>query len=217
MIAEVKYLSYEFGLQLKQCEIVSLLTPPGTPQCNGVSERHNRTLLDIVQSMMSLTNLPLSFWGYALETATFTLNRAPSKSVETTPYELWFSKKPKLSFLKVWGCDAYVKKLQPDKLEPKSEKCVFIGYPKETIGYTFYHRSEGKTFVAKFGNFLEKEFLSKEVSGRKVELDEVIVPAPLLESSSSQKSVPVIPKPISEEANDDDHETSDQVTTESRK
>ena len=58
-------------------------------------------LLDIVQSMMSLTNLPLSFWGYALEIATFTLNRAPSKSVETTPYELWFGKKPKLSFLKV--------------------------------------------------------------------------------------------------------------------
>ena len=63
---------------------------------------------------------------------------------------LCLAKKPKLSFLKVWGCDAYVKKLQPDKLEPKSEKCVFIGYPKETIGYTFYHRSEGKTFVAKF-------------------------------------------------------------------
>ena len=47
--------------------------PPGTPHHNGVSERHNRTLLDIVQSMMSLTNLPLSFWGYALETAAFTL------------------------------------------------------------------------------------------------------------------------------------------------
>ena len=141
---------------------------------------------------MSLTDLPLSFWGYALETAAFTLNRAPSKSVDTTPYELWFGKKPKLSLLKVWGPDAYVKKLQPDKLEPKSEKCVFIGYPKETVGYTFYHRSEGKTFVAKNGFFLEKEFLSKEVSGRKVELDEVIVPAPLLESSSSQKPVPVM-------------------------
>ena len=51
------------------------------------------------------------------------------------------------------------------------------------------------------------------MSGRKVELDEVIVPSPELESSSSQKSVPVIPTPISEEANDDDHETSDQVTT----
>ena len=101
------------------------------------------------------------------------------------------------------------KKLQPDKLEPKSEKCVFLGYPKETVGYTFYHRSEGKTFVAKNGSFLEKEFLSKEVSRRKVELDEVIVHSPELESSSSQKSVPVMPTSISEEVNDDDHETSD--------
>ena len=99
MIAEVKYLSYEFGLQLKQCGIVSQLTPPGTPQRNGVSERRNRTLLDIVRSMMSLTDLPLSFWGYALETATFTLKRAPSKSVETTSYELWFCKKLSCRFL----------------------------------------------------------------------------------------------------------------------
>ena len=104
-------MSYEFGLHLKQCGIVSQLTPPRTPQCNGVSECHNRTLLDIVQSMMSLTDLPLSFWGYALEIAAFMLNRAPYKSVETTPYELWFSIKPKLSFLKVWSCDAYVKKV----------------------------------------------------------------------------------------------------------
>ena len=104
-------MSYEFGLQLKQCEIVSLLTPPGTPRHNGVSEHHNRTLLDMVRSMMSLTDLPLSFWGYALETTTYTLNREPSKSVETTSYELWFGKKPKLSFLKVWGCDAYVQKV----------------------------------------------------------------------------------------------------------
>ena len=55
------------------------------------------------------------------------------------------------------------------------------------------------------------------MSGRKVELDEVTVPAPLLESSSSQKSAPVTPTPISEEANDDDHVTSDQVTTEPRR
>ena len=107
--------------------------------------------------MMSLTDLPLSFWGYALETSAFTLKRAPSKSVETTPYELRFGMKPKLSFVKFWGCDAYVKKFQPDKLEPKSEKCIFIGYPKENVGYTFYHRSEGKIFVAKNGSFLEKK------------------------------------------------------------
>ena len=79
------YLSYEFGLHLKQSGIVSQHTPDGTPQRNGVSERRNRTLLDMVRSMMPLTDLPLSFWGYALETAAFTLNRAPSKSIETTP------------------------------------------------------------------------------------------------------------------------------------
>ena len=148
-----EYLSYEFGLHLKQCGIVSQLTPPGTPQCNGVSERHNRTLLDMVRSVMSLTDLSLSCWGYALEIAAFTLNRAPSKSIETTPYELWFGKKPKLSFLKVWGSDAYVKKLQPNKLGPKLEKCIFIGYPKETVGYTFYHRSEGKNFLLRMDPF----------------------------------------------------------------
>ena len=110
-----------------------------------------------------------------------------------------------------------MKKFQPDKLKPKSEKCVFIGYPKETVGYTFYHGSKGNIFFTKLGSFLEKKFLSKEVSARSVELDKVIVPSPLLESSSSQKSVLVTTTPISEEANDDDHVTSDQVTTEPRR
>ena len=104
-------MSYEFGLHLKQCGIVSQLTPPGTPQRNGVPERSNLTLLDMVRSMMSLTDLPLSFWGYALETAAFTLNRAPSKSVETTPYELWLGKKPKLSFLKILGLRCLCEKI----------------------------------------------------------------------------------------------------------
>ena len=51
-----EYLSYEFGLHIKQCGIVSQLTPHGTPQRNGVSKRCNRTLLDIVRSMMYLTD-----------------------------------------------------------------------------------------------------------------------------------------------------------------
>ncbi|KAK1694809.1 hypothetical protein QYE76_011506, partial [Lolium multiflorum] len=178
-----EYLSYEFGMHLKKCGILSQLTPPGTPQRN----------------------------------AAFTLNRAPSKSVETTPYELWFNKKPKLSFLKVWGCEAYVKKLQPDKLEPKAEKCVFIGYPKETIGYTFYHRSEGKIFVAKNGTFLEKEFLTKEVTGRKVELDEIEESLLVDQSSAVPENVPVPPTPTTEEANDNDHETSNETATEPRR
>ena len=72
-------------------------------------------------------------------------------------------------------------------LMPKDAKLIIIVQHTcgTAIGYTFYHRSEVKTFVAKNGSFLEKEFLSKEVSGRKVELDEVTVPVPLLESSTS--------------------------------
>ena len=161
-------MSYEFGLHLKQCGIVSQLAPPGTPQPNGVSEHHNHTLLDMVRSMMSLTDLPLSFWGYALKIAAFTFKRAPSKSVEMTQSELWFGKKPKLSFLKVWDCDAYVKKFQHDKLEPKSEKCIFIGNPKQ-LGIPPISDPEAKVIVSRNGSFLEEKFLLKELSGRMVE------------------------------------------------
>ena len=59
-----EYLSYEFGLHIKQCGMVSQLTPPRTPQRYGVSERRNRTLLDMVRFMISLTDLPLSFGSY---------------------------------------------------------------------------------------------------------------------------------------------------------
>jgi hypothetical protein len=71
------------------------------PQWNDVSEQRNRTLLDMIRSMMSQTDFLLSFSGYALETVVFTLNRVPTKSIERTPYEIWTGKYPGLSFLKV--------------------------------------------------------------------------------------------------------------------
>ncbi|KAK8667687.1 hypothetical protein V6N13_007835 [Hibiscus sabdariffa] len=166
-----EYLSQDFDELLKECGIVSQLTPPGTPQWNGVSERRNRTLLDMVRSMMSHTDLPTSFWGYALETAAFTLNCVPSKSVQKTPHEMWTGRRPNMSFMKIWGCKAYVKHQMSTKLEPKSEKCTFVGYPKETKGYYFYN--ENKVFVARTGVFLEKEFLTNSGKGRNIELEEV--------------------------------------------
>ena len=123
--------------------------------------------------MMSQSDLPLSFWGYALETAAFTLNRVPSKSVDKTPYEIWTTKSHSLSFLKVWGCEAYVKRLQSDKLTPKLGKCIFMVYPRETLGYYFYNHEEGKVFVARHGVFLEKGFLNRKASGRTVRLEEI--------------------------------------------
>ena len=123
--------------------------------------------------MMSQSDLPISFWGYALETAAFILNRVPTKAVENTPYEIWTGKTPSLSFLKIWGCEAYVKRQISDKLAPKSDKCLFIGYPKESKGYYFYNTSENKVFVARNGVFLEREFISKGNSGSTVQLEEI--------------------------------------------
>ena len=151
-----EYLSQNFDDHRKDCGIVSQLTPPRTPQWNGESERRNRTLSYMVRSMMSRTDLPISFWGYALETVAFLLNRIPSKAVEKTPYELWTGKCPGLSFLKIWGCEAYVKRQTSDKLASKFDKCLFVGYPKETKGYYFYIPSKNKVFVSRNGVFLER-------------------------------------------------------------
>ncbi|GJU18708.1 retrotransposon protein, putative, ty1-copia subclass [Tanacetum coccineum] len=86
-----------------------------------MSERRNRTLLDIVQSMMSQITLPKSFWNYALETAARIFNMVPTKKVEKTSYEVWYGQAHKLSYLKVYVCEALVKRdtlTKPDKLEP---------------------------------------------------------------------------------------------------
>ncbi|KAL4308716.1 hypothetical protein GQ457_01G020270 [Hibiscus cannabinus] len=81
--------------------------------------------------MMIHTDLPTSFWGYALETTAFTLNRVPSKSVQKTPHEMWTGKRPGMSFMKVWGCKAYVKHHMSTKLEPKSQSVDLLDIPKK--------------------------------------------------------------------------------------
>nr|GEW02961.1 retrotransposon protein, putative, Ty1-copia subclass [Tanacetum cinerariifolium] len=149
------------------------LTPPYTPQHNGVSERRNRTLLDMVRSMMNLTTLPLSFWDYALESATRILNMVPTKKVDKTPYELWYGKVPNLYYLKVWGCEALVKQDSPEKLQQRSVKCIFIGYPKETMGFYFYFPPKNKIVVARYAEFFEKNLITQEVSERAIDLEEI--------------------------------------------
>ncbi|GJT49848.1 retrotransposon protein, putative, ty1-copia subclass [Tanacetum coccineum] len=122
-------------------------TPPYTPQHNKVFERRNHTLLDMVRSMMNLTTLSLSFWGYALESATHILNMVPTKKVDKTPYELWYGKVPNLSYLKILRCEALVKRDMPDKLQQRSIKYV---------------------------EFLEKDLISQDVEGFKLPQEEVI-------------------------------------------
>ena len=96
-----EYLDTEFKDHLIEHGIVSQLTAPGTPQQNGVAERRNRTMLDMVRSMMSYSSLPLSFWGYALQTTVYILNVVPSKSIRHTPLELWSGRKPSLRHIRI--------------------------------------------------------------------------------------------------------------------
>jgi hypothetical protein len=120
----------------------------------------------MVRSMISQTDPPLFFWGYALETAAFTLNRVPTKSVKRIPYEIWSRKHLGLSFLKVWECEAYVKRLMSEKLTPKSDKCFFVLYPRETKWYYFYNKVEGNVFVTHNGVFMESLSLNELVGAR---------------------------------------------------
>ncbi len=177
-----EYLSDEFRGYLKDNGILSQLTPPGTPQLNGVSERRNRTLLDMVRSMINMADLPVSFWGYALETAVYLLNRVPTKSVPKTPYELWTNKRPSVRHLKIWGCPAHVRKQKFTKLESRTERCLFVGYPKDTMGYYFYNPNEQKVFISRDAVFLEEDFV---VDSRK---DNGIILQELTETSDSTAS-----------------------------
>ena len=99
----------------------------------------NRTLSNMVRSMMAQANLPISFWGDALLTTAYILNRVPSKSVSSTPYKLWTRRKPNLAHLRPWGSAAFVHDPSSKfgKLGPRGKKCIFIRYPEHSKRYVF--------------------------------------------------------------------------------
>ncbi|TYK06159.1 gag/pol protein [Cucumis melo var. makuwa] len=136
--------------------IQSQLFTPNMPQQNGGSERRNRTLLDMVRSMMSFAQLPDSFWEYALETAIYILNNVPSKSVSETPYELWKRRKGSLR------------------------------YSKESRGGLFYDPQETKVFVSKNATFLEEDHIRNHQTRSKLVLEEISKNATDRPSSSTK-------------------------------
>eukprot|EP00253_Pinus_taeda_P015414 PITA_15414 len=93
-------------------------------------------LMESARSMLSGARLGQEFWVEAVETTCYLVNRSPSSSLEDkTPQEVWTGKKPSLSHLRVFGCDAYVhvSKEKRTKLDSKYEKCIFIGTMKEAM------------------------------------------------------------------------------------
>jgi transposase InsO family protein len=110
--------------------IIHERTHPYSPQSNGVAERKNHTLSDLVNSMLDTAGLSKAWWGEALLTACHVLNRVPNKNKEKTPYEEWVGRKPSLSYLRTWRCFAKVNIPIPKKckLRPKTVDCIFLGY-----------------------------------------------------------------------------------------
>ena len=141
--------------------IIRETTVPYTPQQNGIAERANRTLMEMVRSMLHHGNMPLKFWAEALSTAVYLKNRSPTSCFTgQTPYERWFNEKPTVAHLKVFGCTAYahIPDVQRKKLDKKSQKCVFIGYPEGCKGFKLFNPVKGTIFRSRDVIFLEKQF-----------------------------------------------------------
>ncbi|CAL8132317.1 unnamed protein product [Prunus armeniaca] len=207
---------------LQDCGIIAQYTNPGTPQENGVSKRRNRTLKDMVRSMIGNTDLPKFLWGDAIKTTNYILNRCPSKSVPKTPFELWNKRKPSLNHLHVWGCraEAKVYNLELAKLDPKTVSCRFIGYADRSKGFRFYCPNYVNRVVetgkARFIEHDDNEGVNKdfvfeeegEIGAEPVNVTNPVLPLPLNQMSSqiNASTEPVIHDQDMEDLNGEENE-----------
>ncbi|KAG8499626.1 hypothetical protein CXB51_006086 [Gossypium anomalum] len=155
---QIKYLRTDNGLEFcsdkfnRLCKsegIVRHLTVRHTPQQNDVAERVNRTIMEKVRCMLSNANLPKSFWAEAASTACFLINRSPSVAIEKkTPQEVWSGNPANYSDLKIFGCPAYAH-VNNGKLEPRSIKCVFLGYEAGVKGYKLWCPENRKVVISR--------------------------------------------------------------------
>ena len=103
-----------------------------SPSQKGVARRNNRHLLETVRALLFQMNEPKHFWADAVSTTCFFINRMPSSVLNrATPYHQLFPNKPLFPIdPKVVGCTCFVWDVRPQvsKLDPKSLKCIFVGY-----------------------------------------------------------------------------------------
>lgn len=122
---------------LKQRGIKLLTSSPHTPEQNGRAEREMRTIVESARSMLLARNFPKNLWGEAVNTAIYVLNRTIPVHSGKTPIEIYMKKKPNLSHIRTFGCNAYMH--VPDALrkkwDPKSRKKILVGYEKDSDNY----------------------------------------------------------------------------------
>ncbi|KAK2427210.1 putative mitochondrial protein [Trifolium repens] len=151
------------------------LTAAYTPQQNGVSERKNRTLLNMVRSMITARDVPKKFWPEAVKWAAYVMNRCPTFAVrDMTPEEAWSGRKPSVHHFRVFGCLAHVH--VPDvhrkKLDGKSIKCVLLGVSEESKAYKLYEPVGKRIIVSRDVIFEESKSWNwcKKGSNKAVEI-----------------------------------------------
>jgi len=129
-----------FAKFLQEHGIVAQYIMSGSPNQNGMTERRNRTLLDMVRSTFSNSNLCKSLWAEALKTTVYILNRVSTKVVPKTPFELFKGWKLSLKHMRVWGCPSEVRIYNPQekKLDPRTISWYFIVNVERSKGYRFY-------------------------------------------------------------------------------
>ncbi|KAL3623657.1 hypothetical protein CASFOL_032473 [Castilleja foliolosa] len=134
----LEFVSNEFNTFCREHGIARHKTVRLTPQQNGLAERMNRTLLERVRCMLLGAGVAKQFWGEAVTTACYLINRSPSSAIKfKCPQEIWSGTKPDLKNLRVFGCAAYAH-IKQDKLQARALKCIFLGYPTGVKGYRLW-------------------------------------------------------------------------------
>lgn len=149
---------------------------PGTLQQNGVVERQNRKLKDMVRSMVNNTNFPEFFWSEALKMAAYILSWAPRKVVPNTPFELWTGRKLSLVHLCIWGCPSEIRIYNPKvrKRDLRTVSGLFIGHPERSKRYKFYRPNHSMRIVeSNNAKFLEDHEISWSTELRNLMLKEI--------------------------------------------
>lgn len=147
-----EYCNLDFKQFLNKNGIELETTAPYTPEQNARAERENRTVMECARSMMCGAGVPKYLWAEAVNTAIYLLNRTPTtQTPNSTPYSLWFGKKPSLNHIRTFGCEAYmlVPHQKRTKLEPKSKKLILVGYENNSENYRLFDVSTKKITVSR--------------------------------------------------------------------
>lgn len=147
--------------------ITAQFTVPYSPPQNGVAERKNRSLTEMVRCLLDDAQLPRELWGEAIHAANFLQNRMPSNALPTgkSPFELWHGYTPNYQNLRVYGCRAWVQvpTEKRTKLDSTSKCMTFIGYSDERKGHRFWDPETRKTVISRDAIFLELDNGSKQL------------------------------------------------------